>query len=475
MFIFVGRTGASSRAESSMPGLWIARFAKDTAGDIAMVFGLMAMIMFLIIGSAVDLGRWLQARSMTVAALDSAVLAAGRMLQVNALDEDAALAAADRFYKENTSSRAQLSSDTIRFVTAEGGTAITAEGSAFIETTFLRLANIDELPLLKLSGSEFSKAVLAVGGNAEESVEISMMLDVSGSMSAGTKFADMKLAAKDLVNIVVYANQGQYYSKVSLVPFSSYVRPPASLLAAVRGPGPFNNQSPQMLNGQTITHRATQCVAERVGNDRYTDAGPAAGRYVLPSYWNSSNCEMGTNSEIAPLSNDKDALIARIDSLGLSGSTAGHLGTAWAWYMLSPNWSSILPAASRPGAYGDPKLKKIAILMTDGEYNTQYCSTNQHRGVRDRNSNGNTNQRGNCTAPNGKSADQAKALCTSMKTAGITVYTVGFDLGGNAVAIDTLSKCATDPTKFYNAASGDQLRQAFRDIAVKISNLYLSR
>lgn len=453
----------------------VAAFAKDVAGDIAMVFGLMAMIMFLIIGSAIDLGRWLHARSMTVSALDSAVLAAGRMLQVNALDEDAALLAADRFYKENTAQRPPLSSDTIKFVTAEGGTAITAEGSAYIETSFLRLANINELPLLKLSGTEFSKAVLAVGGNAEESVEISMMLDVSGSMGAGTKFADMKLAAKDLVNIVVWDNQGEYTSKVSLVPFSSYVRPPASLLAAVRGPGPFNNQSPSMVNGQTITHRATSCVAERVGADRFTDAAPGTGKYVLPSYWNTSTCEMGSSSEIVPLSNDKAALLARVDGLTMSGSTAGHLGTAWAWYMLSPNWASSLPVVNRPGAYGNEKLKKIAILMTDGEYNTQYCSSGQYRGVRDKNSYGNSSQKGNCTAVNGKSADQAKSLCTAMKAAGIVVYTVGFDLGGNATAIDTLSKCATDPTKFYNAASGDQLRQAFRDIAVKISSLYLAR
>jgi hypothetical protein len=285
----------------------------------------------------------------------------------------------------------------------------------------------------------------------------------------------MKSAAKDLVNIVVYANQGQYYSKVGIVPFSSYVRPPNAMLAAVRGEGPFNNQSPVMMNGNTITHRATACVAERVGTEKYTDAAPASGQYVLPSYWSSSTCEMGSTSEIMPLSNNKDGLIAKIDGLTMSGSTAGHLGTAWAWYLLSPNWAPVMPAGSGAGGYGNEKLKKIAILMTDGEYNTQYCSSGNYRGVRDKNSYGSSAQKGNCTAANGKSADQAKALCEGMKAKGITVYTVGFELGGNATAIDTLSKCATDPTKFYNAASGEQLKQAFRDIAVKVSTLYLSR
>lgn len=440
-----------------------------------MMFGLMAVGMLIIVGSAIDLSRWLHARTITVAALDSAVLAAGRMLQVNALDEPAALAAADRFYRDNTSQRPPLVSDTIQFVTADGGTSITAQGSAFIETTFIKLAGITRLPLMKLSGTEYSKATLAVGGNAEESVEISMMLDVSGSMGAGTKFQDMKLAAKDLVNIVVYANQGQYYSKVGIVPFSSYVRPPASMLTAVRGSGPFGLQYPSMVSGSTVTHRATPCVAERVGTQKFTDAAPGAGQYLLPSYWNSSTCEMAASSEIVPLSNNKDDLIARIDGLTMSGSTAGHLGTAWAWYLLSPDWAPAMPAAAGAGGYGNDKLKKIAILMTDGEYNTQYCSTGAYRGVRDSTSNGYAGVRGDCTAPNGKSAAQAKSLCAGMKAKGITVYTIGFDLGGNASAIDTLSSCATDPTKFYNAASGEQLRQAFRDIAVKISNLYLTR
>lgn len=475
------RSGKSAKLmpeakESSVPGRFgITTFARNTSGQFAPLFGLLSVVMVLLIGSGVDLARWLRARTITVAALDSAVLAAGRMLQVSALDEEAALATADRFYRENTKDRPETSSDTITFVTTEDGTAITAVGSAMLSMTFLRLAGIEEWPLLKLSGAEHSKATLAVGGNAEHSIEISLMLDVSGSMGSGTKFADMKAAAKDLVNVVVYENQGAFYSKVGIVPFSSYVRPPEVILNDVRGPGPFADQSPRMANGKTVKHKATKCVSERVGDQRYTDAAPGAGQYVMPSYWSSATCEMGAESEIVPLSSDKEMLKSRIDGLSLSGSTAGHLGTAWAWYLLSPNWNSVFAGNSQAGAYGDDKLKKIAVLMTDGEYNTQYCSGGAYRGIRDKNSYGTNAQRGDCTAANGSSATQAVQLCTGMKAAGITVYTVGFDLGGNQQAIQTLETCATDPTKFYNAATGDQLKQAFRDIAVKVSSLYLTR
>jgi hypothetical protein len=102
--------------------------------------------------------------------------------------------------------------------------------------------------------------------------------------------------------------------------------------------------------------------------------------------------------------------------------------------------------------------------MTDGEYNTQY-DTN---GVQ-------TGSTGAGSAVNGDSTTQARALCTAMKAKGVTVYTVGFDLGGNQTAIDTLNQCATDDSKFYNANDGQELKQAFRDIALKISSLYLSQ
>jgi hypothetical protein len=45
------------------------------------VFGMMIMAMFMFIGAAVDIGRWLNARDQTIAAVDAAVLAAGLALQ----------------------------------------------------------------------------------------------------------------------------------------------------------------------------------------------------------------------------------------------------------------------------------------------------------------------------------------------------------------------------------------------------------
>ncbi len=168
---------------------------------------------------------------------------------------------------------------------------------------------------------------------------------------------------------------------------------------------------------------------------------------------------------MAPLSNTKTSIVSKIQGLTTGGGTAGHLGTAWAYYFLSPEWNSVLPTANQAAAYGTEKLKKIAILMTDGEYNYQYDNKGYSTtlSVAGSSANGLT------------SAQQAVQICNKMKEDGIEVYTVGFDLGDNATAISTLASCASGTDHAYVAENGTQLKAAFRDIAIKLTELHLLR
>jgi len=446
------------------------RFAGDGSGDVAVLFALMTIVMCLFMGAAIDVGRWLHARQQTRSAVDAAVLAGARALQLDGSNLSGAVAAAQNFYVENTKTRMTLLSDSITFKAADNSTAFTAEGNAYIETPILGLANVTKLPLLATAGTDYSKAVLAVGGNAELSLEISLMLDISGSMS-GSKLDDMKAAAKDLVDIVVWQDQSSYTSKVAIAPFSTDIAVPSSMRNSVRGTGlpaskslSYSCTTKGKKGTCSATYYLSPCVVERTGANKYSDAAPGSGNYVMARYTSNGTCSQPSTAEVMPLSSDKAALKTMIDNLPLAASTAGHLGTAWAWYLISPNWASVFPAASQPAAYGTTSLQKIAILMTDGEYNTQYDAN----GVK-------TGSTGAGSAANGSSVVQAKALCDGMKGQGITVYTVGFDLGGNQTAIDTLEYCATNPGTFYNADDGEELKQAFRDIALKLSSLYLSK
>lgn len=467
----------------------IAGLGRDESGQVAMLFGLMAIALFLLVGGAIDLGRWVHARTQTIAAIDAAVLAGGRALQVNASDRDGALNAAAKYYAANVESRLPLKRDNISFEVSDtaNGTIVTANGSAAIETPFLKLANISELPLINESGAEFSEAKLAAGANAKQNFEISMMLDVTGSMcnnnrspcTTGRKIDAMKSAAKDLVNIVVWDNQSEFTSKVAIVPFSTSVRLPSSAIDAARGKvdgNPESDGNPALSikktsRDDTYYYNVTEyCVVERAGSSAYKDDAPGAKNFVLPLRDSVSrsnrrkfgSCPLSSAAEVLPLSNDKTVLTSKIDGLSADGGTAGQIGTAWAWYMLSPNWGTLWSASSRAVAYGTEATQKIAILMTDGDYNTEYTS----EGIQ-------TGEKGAGSTPaNASSVSQAKSLCDGMKHKSITVYTVGFEVSQSAK--ETLDYCATDANKAFDAKNEEELKQAFRTIALEISQLYLS-
>jgi Flp pilus assembly protein TadG len=452
----------------------LGRFSRDTRGDVAIVFGLMALALFMMIGLAVDYARFLSARNQTLAATDAAVLAAARALQTNSGDQQAALTLAKTYYDQAIQSRLHVINDGIGFAIGDNATSVIATGNAAISTPFMGLGGTKTLPLLHSDGSDYSKAVLAVGGNAETNLEISMMLDVSGSMGEGTKLDDMKDAANDLVDIVVWADQSKYTSRVAIVPFSSDVLPTSDLFKAATGQNATPKPSPVVY---TVTsgsgkkkkttdydYPATTCVAERPGKD-YSDTAPGSNHYVLREFTSSGRCGINSAGELLPMTSDKSDLHDKINGLVDGGNTGGHIGTAWTYYMLSPKWASALPSGSKPVAYGTANTNKIAILMTDGEYNSVHDS----KGVE-------TGQTGAGSSVNGTdSPTQAKAVCSDMKKNGIEVYTVGFQLGGNQTAISTLSNCATDTAHFYNSTTGDALKAAFRDIALKISTLYLAQ
>lgn len=200
------------------------------------------------------------------------------------------------------------------------------------------------------------------------------------------------------------------------------------------------------------------CVTERTGTDAYTDAAPASGSYIgaynqgrtstVQNYSSDGKCFVAGRElpAIIPLTNDRTTLEDFFATATIGGGTPGHLGHAWAWYMLSPEWSSIWPTESKPVAYNTANYTKAAVIMTDGEYNEQYSSET--------------------------SRNQALALCTAMKAKGILVYTIGFGFSANpttgsseANARDMLTQCSSGSGHYFFPYDGTQLRDDFATIA----------
>lgn len=226
-------------------------------------------------------------------------------------------------------------------------------------------------------------------------------------------------------------------------------------------------------NGGVRVHQISTCVSERAGGNAYTDAPPSStplGRHYPPT---GNPCP--TSNPIVPLTDNRTTLQSAINAMAASGSTGGHVGVAWGWYMLSPRFGYLWPAAvNRPADYGATNTQKIAVLMTDGEYNSSYCN-GVISGVTSTSGSGSLNDKINCAAPNGHAFDQATRLCEEMRAAGVIVYTVGFQIVDDQRARDLVNNCASGPGRVYLAATGAQLREAFQTIAGEVSQLRVSR
>ena len=224
------------------------------------------------------------------------------------------------------------------------------------------------------------------------------------------------------------------------------------------------------------------CVYERTGSQADTDAAPGSLAWIgaaNPEWSFGSNDRNkyrgwqevaygGANNNTGafdnnyatcrdsgpvPLTDDKTVLKAHVDSLTAGGGTAGHLGIAWGWYLISPNWKSIWPTESEPWAYDEVNATKALILMTDGDFNREHASATKD------------------------SFHQAMDLCDQMKAtpSRVTVYTVGFQVPSSVQKTGDgrtiMEYCATSPAFAYSASDGDELLEVYKEIAQSIADL----
>ena len=463
-------------------------FAKNEKGAVAVIFALTAIAVVAMVGGSVDFGRAYSARSKMQSALDSAALAAGAAYQNDPNHNSAtALEHGVRFFNASMANEPGATITTAPIDPASKIVAMTA--SLTVNTPFLSLIGVQNVSLQAAAEATTTEGVSGGGGSNE--VELVMMLDTTGSMgldsgNGTSKISALRTSATNFVNILI-PNAGTIHAKIALVPFAPTVKVDDLTAQLITGQ-PLTQQVCTQLqnqcvnttcavfkkNGtcktwnqsctdvcvQTQTQYLSRCMIDRIGVNATREDAPI-GLGALPASWATSLATATTctpNQKMLPLTTDKTALLAEIAQFTANGSTAGALGTAWAWYALSPQWNGVFTGTSAPKAYGTPKLKKIAVLMTDGEYNCANAPFNS--------SCGDTNT--------GTISNRAVALCTGMKAQGIEVYTVGFKLDIQ-IARDTLSACATDPSHAFLADNAAALEQAFREIAFRAVPLHLQK
>ena len=414
---------------TARPLLALARsFGGDRRASLGSTFGLVLLPMAMATGAAVDWSRATLVRADLQQAVDAAALAAAQAQAHGERDGGRLAAIARASFDANYRSApiARIASSDLKLTTESGGLGIGLTATTAVETTLTRIAGVKTFDVAATSHAVLDK----------KDFEIAMMFDVTGSMAdapkAGgpAKIVSLKKAAGDFVDTLMPA-AGRFAAgkvRIATVPFSQGVN------AGAYAGG---------VSGGT----STSCVVEREGAGATDDLAPTVAPLPRPT---DMACP---KSVIAPLSADRTAVLTAVSGLAATGTTAGHIGTAWAWYTLSPKWNAAWPAsAAAPTGKG---VAKIAVLMTDGLYNTVYRSANP--------------------AMDGLAKTQANAravaLCQGMKQSGIIVYTVGFDVKDPQVAA-TLSTCASTlaggARAYFDAADGAALKAAYDEISRQI-------
>lgn len=433
-------------------------FYRNEKGNLTLATALSAVVVIGAVGAAVDYTRISSTKFRMSNALDAAVLATGVEYINGTREEEDLKAYFKKFYAANFAD-ADRFTDSYRVAnfsfdneTGEVKAGIEAE----LPSTFTGIFGYESFELNADATAKFDMG----------EVEIAMMLDVTGSMR-GSKLRDLKLAASEAIDILL-PNQNTKDVRVGLVPYSASVNAGVyaedategnnSVQTAGLGPGLDPETRDYIRDNKDLTGYSRKCVTERIGVNQFTDAGPdpqLGGSPVgshINALKNGGNCP--ANNEVIPLTNKVDTLKSEINRFQARGWTAGHLGIAWSYYLLSPHWD--IWSSDRVAQPYDEKVQKIAILMTDGAFNREYTSTD--------------------------STDQAATLCDNMKALkdgapGITIYSVAFQAPSSAQ--DTLRRCASENEKgnklYFSAANGDELRTAFQSIAVSIQKLRVSR
>jgi Flp pilus assembly protein TadG len=186
------------------------RFRDDRKGNLSLAFAMALLPMAAASGVAVDYSRLSSSRAALQAALDAGVLASST--ESNGRTAEQLRATVDKFLTANK--RGQPYSNLTFSVTATDDWTVVANASACVDLMFHSF-------LGRSSTQCFNVSSEAKRGKSH--LEVVLVLDNTGSMTASDRIVHLRNAAKSLVSILRGAATGDRTVKIALVPFVTTV------------------------------------------------------------------------------------------------------------------------------------------------------------------------------------------------------------------------------------------------------------
>jgi Flp pilus assembly protein TadG len=447
------------------------RFAGANQGNIAVLFGIAAVPILTFVGAAIDYTRAAAARTAMQTALDSTALMLAKDLTDGTIKTTDIAAKAQAYFTalyNNPDAKSVTINATYTANSGQGST-IQVTGSGNVTTDFMKVAGFPSI--------NFNTSSTSAWGLVR--MRVAMVLDNTGSMADDGKMPAMQTAANSLVDQLsaLAKNDGDMY--ISVVPFSRDVNVGASnhnetwidwTYWDTQDP---NTNSFGSCSKTSVTTRSsctnntnkgtwtpdhskwTGCIRDRDQDYDTKNTPPSAGNaptlFPAEEYISGSEklCKTGNDpylQPIVPLTQTWATVKTSINNMQPTGNTNQGIGLAWGWMTLGPSAPFNAPAKDSNYTY-----KEAIVLLSDG-LNTQ-----------------------NRWYTNASQIDARQAiLCTNAKAAGITIYTVQVNTGGDATS-NVLKNCASGADKFYLVTSASQTLTVFNSIGTSLSKLRVAK
>ncbi|MBL8564110.1 MAG: Tad domain-containing protein [Hyphomicrobiaceae bacterium] len=505
------------------------KLASNNSGGVVLLFSLLMPVIALFGSIAIDYSRSVALQRMAQAAIDAAVLAGSDALLADDLRQEkfASVLNANFSHPDAGSLRSSF-----EYTRASGGTG--------------QLAFTYTSGLLHVAG--FETVAIEVKSQARQDLfdlEIALVLDVSGSMRASmgstTRLDALKSAATKLVNELDAARLPSQSIRFSIVPFTmnvnvgtthtSFVDDTTNALftgtswagCVLERPAPYTNQDVYKSgdaknggnwqayiwppepnsdnscinpsNGTNAGYRSVEQVGPRGTFDPWTKG---------PNY----NC---VRHAITPLTSSVSDTLTAINALSSHPNMGTILapGIAWGHRLLSPEQPFTEGASFGPG------VRKIMIVITDGEqttegeYQSNMCSSATNTTANYRFTPSNLRLDGRAitstgprdmfspygyvldSAPFGSNSNWNEVrqhlatvtldACSEFKgrangSNSVSLYTIAASTGAGpgTQVYNLLQQCASSDRNFFYAADATKLKDAFYAIARESTQLRLT-
>ena len=495
------------------PGL--NRFRRDDDGSVSAFTCVTMLLMVVSAGMAVDFMRFESYRAEMQNAVDRGVLAAASLQQTHPVEDTI-----EGYFRATNYLSGNVNINVDPQIT-ENSRQISATVDTTVDTYFLRLIGINELSI-------------AVNGAAIESrqdIEVSLALDISGSMARertgeflaanpesgatyvggpqqSSRLSVLRQSAQEFVDLVL-TDDATDRTTITLIPYAGQVNLGATIFDEINN---FHQ------------HSYSSCVEFSDADFQTTNLPGVSSRSQVPHFqWFSFEGASGHEADwgwcpsdaqaIEYFSNDAQALKDRIADFRGHDGTGTNNAMKWAVGLLDPDsrWITqrLVSAgevdssfSNRPVAHTDTETLKFVVLMTDG--NTRFQQRPlwfRHNSASEREDLANerllplaldhpaplnqwlrffTNsqldndellRRQQLTDPV-DDGDSVIGMCERAKAQGIIIFTIGFDVEVGSPAHTDMSQCASSSSHFFDV-DGLELNDAFSAIAATIQKLKL--